>query len=160
MIEPTFLPTEASAGDVTEPQIVHPKTTALMERWYSEKPQTGLPTRASFDPLDLKQFLGNLIILQVEPDFLSSWYRLYGTNLVDYFGVELTGIKLKDVPADHPRKIQAEYERVIDTGEPVVCKNQALIGESIYFYEKLLLPLSEDGENIKFILVSIYRIES
>ncbi|MFN4166268.1 MAG: PAS domain-containing protein [Ferrovibrio sp.] len=56
------------------------------------------PGRAFVDPLRLRFIIGNIMLIDVQPEPLRFHYRLAGTDVVDHLGVELTGLWLEQHP--------------------------------------------------------------
>lgn len=56
------------------------------------------PPRSFVDPLRLRFMIGNILLMDVQPEPLRFRYRLVGTEVVDHVGVELTGSWLDQHP--------------------------------------------------------------
>ncbi len=134
-------------------EIQNSKLIALLEHWEARKRDGHFPYRSDFNPFDLKPFLGHLLILELTAELDESHYRLFGSNLAEYFGADLTGVRLKDIPADEPEVILSEYRNLLLANAPLIACNQAVVGSSVQYYEKLMLPLSSDEKPIAMVLV-------
>lgn len=138
--------------------IQHPKLFALYEYWKSRARDRLFPNRRDFSPFDLKPFLGHLLILELADELKASHYRLFGSKLAEYFDTDLTGLCLSEIPADEPDKILSEYRNLLLANAPLIACNQAFVGSSVSYYEKLMLPLSSDEKSIAMVLAAIYPV--
>ena len=140
--------------------IQHPKLLALHEHWQAKLRVGEFPHRSDFDPFDLKPFLGHILILELAEELDESHYRLFGSKLSEYFDADLTGMRLKDIPADRPDMILLEYQNMLLAKAPLVACNQALVGSSVAYYEKLMLPLASGERPIAMVLGAIYPVDN
>ncbi len=140
---------------LNESKIDHPKLVALYRYWLSKCTAEGYPSRADLDPLEIPELLGHIMIVQLADPFEDSFYRLYGTAITDYYGVDMTGWKMRDVP----ERIRQNYRKVAETGQPESLVDHSNMSDSVMSYAKLQLPLVDDVGKINMILSSIYRLD-
>lgn len=79
----------------------------LLAYWKENCPSAGLPDRAAFDPLSLRPYLGNLLIVDVEDAMGAAAsarqsdrrfrYRLIGTEVALMSGRDMTGRYFEEV---------------------------------------------------------------
>jgi hypothetical protein len=98
------------------------------------------------------------LILELADQLDESHYRLFGTSLSEYFEADLTGMQLRQIPADKPETILSEYRNLLRAKGPTVACNQAQVGSSVAYYEKLMLPLSSDDKPFAMVLGAIYPV--
>ncbi|HZD26471.1 MAG TPA: PAS domain-containing protein [Alphaproteobacteria bacterium] len=137
-----------------------PSLARLYRYWSGKRPPGGgLPRRADIDPLEMRAFMGHLLLLDLAEPLEDSRYRLFGTMLAGYFGTDLTGMRLKEIPAAHPDTILEEYRQALELGDATLTRNRAKLGSSVRLYEKLMLPLAGPDGRIAGFLAAIYVVE-
>ena len=132
---------------------------ALHDHWLARMRQMSFPYSADINSFDLKPFLGHLPILEIADEYAESRYRLFGSILANNLQVDLTGMRLKDIPIKQSQSIFLEYQNVLIGNSSLAVLNQAMIGEKLTHYEKLMLPLSSDEKPIAMILAAIYPFD-
>lgn len=75
----------AQDGDSLE--IHHPLLQRLLQLWDVKRGQRPMPVRADFDVLELKDWLGNLVLVDVLEGATEFRYRLYGSTSPPITGV-------------------------------------------------------------------------
>lgn len=123
--------------------------------WDRKRGGRQMPRRADIDPVELKPYLSNLLIVDVLPDPWRFRYRLIGTRNVAFRGRDTTGQDVADGLVGGDRnQILALYRYVAETGgclydfAPLRSENGRYLSD-----ESLYLPLSEDGHTVSQILV-------
>lgn len=148
------------------PEIAHPKLARLYDYWLS-KCGEALPARVDIDPLDMGEWLGNLML--IEPDGPSFRYRLYGTGFVEAFGREMTGRSIEVLAPEERQIIADEYRVASMWGRPSarIYTADFLIppaqrrGDEVArpaTWERLVLPLASDRRTVDMLLVGAYEI--
>ena len=135
----------------------HPKLVSLYAHWL-ELGGGGLPLAATLDPAALRPWLGNLLVIDVRQgdDFV---YSYYGQGLADAFGVDKVGQSITTLPEPQLDILHAEYDRVRTGKRPVARVYTADFDGSVSSWERLVMPLSDDGDGVSKILVGAYRLE-
>ncbi len=116
------------------------------------------PSRADIDPAGMTFILGDLILIDVLPKPGGGWryrYRLYGSNVVERQGFDLTGQFLEQHPwPAFAAEITPSYDRVVASGRPeIFTREQELDGRS-FRHQSLLLPLGQDG-TVSMLLIGV-----
>lgn len=124
--------------------------------WAARRRDGRLPSRADIDPLEMRRWLGNLMLLDVLDGGADFRYRLYGTVLRVYFEAELTGRTVRGSEARIGRVPFEEYAACIQTAEPLFVSAGTPPGKPFLQLEKLILPLAADGGTVDMMLVGIY----
>jgi len=128
----------------------------LVALWEDRRGDRAMPRRADFSVPDLKPWLGDLALLDVIDDGADFRYRVHGVNLAQRAGFDLSVKLLSSLP-DPPRGIFAhEYRRALAHRTPRHFVNPSILDRSKDHYEKLILPLSSDGETIDMLLAGIW----
>jgi len=149
---------------VTEKRSMEPPTDnaeqkLLLDYWSAKRGTRLFPARRDIDPVELPpKILPNIAIVAVEhcenTDARFS-YRLVGTNVVRYFGTDVTGRPFKEVfsTPEELRSERSHYFHVLETGEIHFVSAQLKIpGREFLSSTRMLLPLASDGQTIDMIL--------
>lgn len=147
--------------------LTHPKLHGLLAYWRACAEAPGLPSRAAIDPLEMKEWLGNLLLIDVD-EAGGFRYRLYGTQFVAEFGCEMTGRPIDVLPTEYRDLLRSEYETACATRAPTARRYTARFdwllpggephGARLVTWERLVLPLARDGRTVDMLLVGAYPI--
>ena len=131
-----------------------PELKALLEIWEARRRGRLLPSRADFDPLDLKPHLGHLLLTDVERAPLRFRYRLLGTTITEILRRDATGRYFEEIYAGRLlRELFDAFSRVVETRAPLrIFSTTGHPRNDIYVYDCVLLPLSADGESVNMVL--------
>lgn len=134
-------------------QVASPRIHRLHSYWRQKCGAALLPRRADIAPDEIRDLLPYIMIVDVERDPLRFRYRLVGTKVVEYNGVEFTGRYLGDIGWPEEPDLIDSYTKVVQTRRPVfgVLAWEQVSG-AIGRCEFARLPLSEDGELVSQIL--------
>jgi hypothetical protein len=137
---------------------LHPKIQRMHDYWLTKRADRLMPARADIDPLELRDCLGNLCIVDVTGDMPPRFrFRLDGSNLVLSTGFDMTGKFLEEMPdAEYRRFVTAIYQRVVETRAPVFVVNQEDWKGYDLQVESVTMPLSGDGARIDGILDAVF----
>ncbi|MGO1120083.1 PAS domain-containing protein [Rhodovibrionaceae bacterium A322] len=130
----------------------HPGLIDVYSYWQEKRGDRLAPARADIDPLDLPKLLPWLTILKVfrdpKTDELDFQATLVGTKVVQFMGRDVTNQHFGEIfKGPQAVVIKAAYDRV--AREADVCYSQFDAGwmnKDYIFYERLLLPLSDDNK--------------
>ena len=122
----------------------------LVDYWCAERGAKTMPSRGDVDPIHLRRHLPRLILADVLEAPLRFRFRVVGTELEQRLGSKITGTELtQDSPVFYaPYAVCAREKRAtrefasFDFGT----------GRKPGTFERLLLPLSEDGQRVSMIL--------
>ncbi len=147
--------------------ISHEGLSKLYDLWVEAANGDGLPDRRNFGPEILKPWLGNLVLIDVS-ETGKYRYRLYGSNFVFRFGVEMTNRTVDDLPPEQAKMIRMEYDAVVASKQPLVRRytggcdivdiHRRLDSQRVETWERLVLPLSNGGDRVAMLLVAAYQL--
>lgn len=113
-----------------------------------------MPSRQDFDPVELRDHLGSLILIDVAHAPLRLRYRLIGTQITTLMRRDNTGRYYDEIY--QPELLEAIYDSfrwIIDHRAPLRSHGEAFYPDkNFYSYETLNLPLSEDGDTVNMVL--------
>lgn len=144
--------------------IPHERLRRLHDLWHAKKGQRGLPARADIDVLELKPWLGHLILAEVREgdgdyDFR---YRVYGTVLAGWFGRDLTGRTSDELPVGLRERSEHGYRSVCRRAQPELVCQSCHLKEDSSRLAKLILPLgsaaSQSPDRVKHLLIAAYFV--
>jgi hypothetical protein len=141
-------PQEAAAG--SDPAIVQSQRIQRLAAYWREKAAgAGMPARSDFDPVDVRDLLPNLMMLDVVGDPPRFRYRLVGTRVVQYTGFDFTGRCLDEMVFQGRDFMEDCYRRLLAERRPIF-GHYAWLVRSRHFgrCEFALFPLSDDGKRV------------
>ena len=139
--------------DISDPRLVE-----TLRVWHRLCGTRFAPKRQEIEPIDFRQMLGRLALIDVVPGETGPAryrYRLMGTRLTAQDACDLTGKPLSAHPNAEQRPIvQAALDAACDTGRPAYREDDRLDGAKRHTYARLVLPLSEDGQTVTGLLLA------
>jgi len=116
-----------------------------------------MPSRKAVDPVTVPRgFLPNIMLIDVLYEQRRYRYRLIGSNIIMATGENRTGHYFDEFRffRDHPG-VLPQYETVISTRRPLHSLEQFtnFNSGSEYDVDRLILPLSDNGEHVDTLLV-------
>ena len=124
--------------------------------WDEKRAGRSLPSRADFDPRELKEHLSHLFITEVlgDGDFR---YRLIGTAVTRAMGRDITGLRVSEAYLDADAKpLLALYGKICRKRAPLWRAGRMRWNEEDYkLFEAVFLPLGADGQTVDQVLASI-----
>ncbi len=126
----------------------------LYDYWLAKKGDRKAPSRKDIDPIDFFHLLPTILMYDVLRDPLDFKMRLHGTLLVKIAGEDYTGMMFKDIfRSDKIDILRAECEDVCNNITPAYSEyDGSWMNKDYVQYDRLLLPLSSDGNTVDIIL--------
>lgn len=136
----------------------NPRLARLHDYWIAKCAGRTMPSRADIEPLEMKDWLGNLLLAEFFGGVENYRVRLDGTNLIGFAGKDRTGKGSEVLTSTEERNlIIAQYKPVLDEAQPAYFETKFVNSEGRFLREqKLLLPLSTDGAVVNMVLAGIY----
>jgi hypothetical protein len=130
----------------------------LFHYWLGKRQGRAMPARRDIDPIEMRQWLGNLLLVEFPPDPMQYRIRLDGVNLVEFYSASREGKGVEAMTSDEERRIVLpQYMTVLEKKQPAYYESEFVTSEGIITAQrKLLLPLSEDGVRVNMVLGGIY----
>jgi hypothetical protein len=134
-----------------------PDLIAFYEYWLTLCAGRRMPRREDIDPLSIPSgYLADLMLVEVLEEPRRYRYRLIGTHVVEASGEDRTGRYFDEVPfIKRNPVIASQYDAVVARGKPLYSLEPFtnLRTGTAYEVDRLLLPLSSDGERVDMIIV-------
>ena len=130
----------------------------LVDLWVQKRGIRKLPTKKAFDFYSFRPWIGHIGLVDRDADSRELFVRLAGSEIVEYDGADFTGKYMRNcVPSHALAKILYPYNLCIERKCPVF--NRLPPGDlrgSFRYFDRLILPCSDDDEFINRFIVSIY----
>jgi hypothetical protein len=135
---------------------------ALEAYWRSKRHGSTLPARRDIDPWEMRNFLSHVFLVTVTQNPMRFWFRLVGGDVEQEYGEELTNRYLDEIDLDRVRHdVFEDYETAVREARPVYARCNYLKDDGKHLhYERVLLPLSSDGETVDMLLGGAVTIKS
>jgi hypothetical protein len=141
------------AASVQLSELTSPRIHRLHAYWQHQCESGKLPRRADIAPDQIRDLLPNIMIVEVEHNPVRFRYRLVGTRVVEYNGVEFTGRYLGEIGWPEEQDLIDSYAFVVSSRKPFFgLLAWGLVTGALGRCEFARLPLSEDGELVTQIL--------
>jgi hypothetical protein len=118
-----------------------------------------MPDRSSFDPIEHKNILANMMISELEPEPFRVRYRLVGTKIASTTGFDFTGRYLDELLGPQsPEPWLEYYKQIATTRAPLLgaVTEPTRFGGS-FVYEFGIFPIAKGGaEVVQFMSVEDY----
>lgn len=125
-----------------------------LDYWQAKRAGRLMPRRRDIDPPELREVLAHLQITEVVEAGRRFRYRLVGTAIVQAFGAEFTGKYVDElVSGERDSFVHACYRAVCASRRPAFVRSKYITTKNVDLTaNRVLLPLSEDGETVSQIL--------
>jgi len=133
----------ASSFDVS---IVHSQRIRTLNEYWLAKAKGKVPSRSDIDPVDVRELLPNLMMVDIVGNPPRFRYRLVGTRVVQYTGFDFTGHCIDEMVFQGRDFIEQCYRRMLAEQRPIF-GHYAWLVRSRHFgqCEFGLFPLAERG---------------
>lgn len=129
---------------------------AVWERWRGGRP---LPSRRQLDPLELRDFLGLLYLLEIQHEPFDLICRLDGTDIVLASNLDQTDRSLRDgEPALIYERVFADVAQATESAVPQLWLVDHGHDGHRFRYQRLVLPFGEAGR-ADWLLVYNHNLE-
>lgn len=126
----------------------------LYNYWDARRGVWSMPRRADIDPVEMRDWLSRIVLVDVVDGGAQFRYRVVGTALAELRGSDPTGLTVEVAwPAADAEIVLAAYRQVAAEKAPVFCHSAQRLGTDRHAgVSAVLLPLSNDGEQVGVIL--------
>ncbi|UUX49641.1 PAS domain-containing protein [Nisaea acidiphila] len=147
-------------------RFIHPQHRCLTD-WFAKKYQKkldGVHFR-EFDPLDVKPALGSIVVLEPTENIDGYRYRLYGSQVVDTYGLDLTGRTSGQLNTEATRNVRPQYQTVARNNFTIYTEHDKQrvrepdVIERWDRWSRLILPLVDEEKVVRRVLVCMVPTE-
>jgi hypothetical protein len=136
---------------------------AALGLWESKRIGNELPARSDFSHDDFRQFMGNIVLVDVETDPRRYRYRLIGSNVTELVERDMTGRYLDDIYGEPDfRKVVHSFSTIMENRQPIRGYSDVSHARKGHIHVEVLdAPLASDGVNTDMIIkfVSQYWVD-
>ncbi|HET6161122.1 MAG TPA: PAS domain-containing protein [Dongiaceae bacterium] len=116
-----------------------------------------MPARRDIDPIEMKPWLGSLLLVEFPADPMQYRIRVDGVNIVQFYGKSREGKGVEAMTSDEERRIVLpQYLTVLERKQPAYYESHFVASDGVLTSQHKLLPLSDDGERVNMILAGLY----
>ncbi|GGF36268.1 hypothetical protein GCM10011611_48370 [Aliidongia dinghuensis] len=140
---------------------LHPKPLRFaFDHWTEALARLGRPKTSLVDPVALAPALGYLMLVDAVDGGQDFVYRLFGSILGSVSGFDMTRRRLSEHPASpYIREFStALYRAAIERREPVWSHYGPAVSVTTTAWERIILPLVDDADEVCRFLVAIVPI--
>ena len=135
-----------------------PQLTAIADFWSDLVARTGRPDPACIDPAAFVPALGYLMLLEPIEDGTDFRYRLYGTQISRWSGLDLTGQRVSHITAAGVRShvqtfFLAGYRAVVASRKPLYSSHVPPVERTTATWHRLILPFWDSTDTVRRLLV-------
>jgi hypothetical protein len=148
-------PTPRILWDPEVSNLAHRELRSLLTYWRTLSGDQPMPRQDKIDPLEMRDALGFLFLLDVLDGGADFRYRVYGSKIVDRYGVDMTGKLLSALKVD-PIFVDfffAGYRAVIARQTPLLTHHIHSPYVAVIDTVRLILPLANEQGEVGRILV-------
>ncbi|WP_193171133.1 PAS domain-containing protein [Nisaea nitritireducens] len=153
-------------ADLDSNHFIHPQHRCLVD-WFRSKYRDDVDgvIYSRFDPLDVKPALGTIVLLEPTDDYADYRYRLYGSQIVDTYGVDLTGRTSGELNTESTRNVRPQYQTAARNNITVYTEHDLERTHELDKisrwdrWSRLILPLIDEDAKVKRLLVSMVATE-
>jgi hypothetical protein len=133
-----------------------PEVGTLYRLWRDAREGRALPTREALSPETLRPWLGSLSIYERTSEGDDFRIRLDGTKLVAMSGEDWTGQLVSQLDRRFRSDLLACCLEVCRLRLPLFDSAAPILPKSYRYAQRLLLPLSRDGENATQLMLALF----
>lgn len=134
----------------------------VYEYWLGKCVRGRVPGRADLRPEEMRAFLPYVFLVDVTRGPLAFRFRLVGTKITEWAGKEYTGLAVdEDAYGPQWRRVFDVYSGVVDSRRPRLDLWDApWVSREFVRYERLIAPLSSDGQGIDMLFGALYACDA
>ncbi len=128
-----------------------------LKYWLEKKGDRPMPSRNDLDPVEIPGLLPHVILLDVMNDPRDFRYRLIGTIVEHHLLHNLAGLRMREIAHQAPGSIiWSTLEDILANKRPVTSSIPYVGPHNEYkTAEDLIMPLSDDGEAVNMMFVTV-----
>jgi len=128
----------------------------LFAYWDGQRGDRPMPSRRDIDPLNIEPaVLPYVLLTEVRQGGQRFYYRLAGTALSNIAGMQMSGRYLDElISGRYLEYVESLYRELVTRRRPLYSESTYLseLGQPDRITERLMMPLSEDGETVSMVL--------
>ncbi len=139
-------------------ELLKAEMTGLLQLWW-RRGRGRMPSQYDFDIGDLAAFrtlFGRTHLVDVTAENpLSSRFLMYGSSSSVAGKTDWRGAELGEMPVNGLRDLVAsDYASIKATASPALSETSSLVGENLFHFRRLILPLSDNKRDVSQLFVA------
>lgn len=151
---------------VDSSRFIHPEHRCIVD-WFRDRYQPELDGvhASEFDPVDVKEALGSIVLLEKTDDPEGYRYRLYGSRIAETYGSDLTGRTSQQLNTESTRNVRPQYLAAVENNIVVYTEHdlrrrrETNVIERWDRWSRLIVPLLDADGSPSRLLVSMVPSE-
>jgi len=144
--------------EITEQRVecaqLPPEMSPLLAYWDGKRSGGRMPRRRDIDPLEFKDFLGRVNLVEIKAPPERFIFRVLGTRFPLRPGGARDGQGISIIPpAIYRNMLARQFEEGCALGAPTLYANTFVFDGMSYSYMRLMLPLGDDRETVDRLLL-------
>ncbi|MDJ0948124.1 MAG: PAS domain-containing protein [Alphaproteobacteria bacterium] len=131
---------------------------SLYRYWDGKRAGRPMPAWPDLDLLEMRAWLGNVNLVDVQDGGRTFRYRVFGTNVAQATGHDMTGRYVHELPAEVAEEVGRTYSEVYSTGKPLFVSHRQDSGVGLFRHYRLVLPLGPGDGEVSNILVGAWPV--
>jgi hypothetical protein len=140
---------------LTPDDVENPALRRLFEYWLQKREGNPFPQRRNLDPIEMKEWLGRLSLLDVVDGGADFRFRVHGSILAERIGFDMTGRLLSETPHDLRAEAMAQYRETCRRAAPLLVVGGWVLPQPSMAYDRLVLPLWAEGPEVASLLSAV-----
>jgi hypothetical protein len=142
-------------------QIRRPMLRRLHAYWDERRGAREFPGRPDIDPIDMHFALGHISLIDVLHEPLRFRYRLHGSIVAAWVGMDMTGKFVDEIPERERRGFsEDDFRAVVAARQPLARRGGENRDEGHWNFDSIILPLGlADGEINMLLLCVDYHTD-
>ena len=117
----------------------------------------GIPRQSDISPSDLREYAGNIALVDIEQEPSRARYLIVGKNLKKLLGKDPTKRNIEEVyPPSIAREVYEAFGKVVRSRKPSYYQRDFVVLGRSFGYFRLILPMTTADETVNRLLVGIY----
>jgi len=135
--------------------IAQPNLRRLLSYWTQLRGDRRLPHQCKIDPIEMRDLLGFINLLDVVNDGDDFRHRLCGSKIADAQGADFTGSMVSAAASDRYEAafLQGSCRAVVKDPSPLITVHCTLSQQRSITWTRLVLPLADDSGAVTRILI-------
>ena len=132
----------------------------LLSYWSDRRDGRDMPARSDIDPLQIRDLIGDLSIVDVRQGDARYVYRLHCSRQVELLGQELTGKPATAIRIVEVRdQLLRQLDETVGARKPLLFRAALASVPGAPAYERLVLPLSADGRQPNMVMTMVLPVD-
>lgn len=137
-----------AVGELREPEFLQ-----VLVYWHECRKEKPMPARSDIDPMRIHRILNKVLLIDVLNGAPFFRFKVVGTQIADWAHFDASGRSIDEVEAiSYRNMLFATYSEVRGARRPIAHRIRWDEPNGVHRYKRLLLPLSDDANNVNMIL--------